>query len=220
MDYIREFIMFFLHIDRHLIEVIQDYGFWTYLILFLIIFCETGLVVTPFLPGDSLLFAVGALAAVDTTGTLSIGLLFVLLTAAAIAGDTANYFIGRFLGHRILALRLPFVKQEYIDRTHEFYETYGGKTIVLARFVPIVRTFAPFVAGVGSMTYRHFLTYNIVGGVVWIALFVFGGYLIGNLSIVKDNFSIATVLIVSISGVPIAIELLRGRRAPMAQGQA
>jgi membrane-associated protein len=220
MEYIREFIEFFLHIDKHLIEVIQQYGFWTYLILFLIIFCETGLVVTPFLPGDSLLFAAGALAAVDTTGTLNVWLLFVLLSAAAIAGDTVNYFIGRFLGHKIFEMRLPFVKKEYLDRTHEFYEKYGGKTIILARFVPIVRTFAPFVAGVGSMTYSRFVAYNVVGGIVWIAIFVFGGYLIGNIPLIKDNFSIVTVLIILISVTPMAIELVRSRRAPAARGQA
>jgi membrane-associated protein len=220
MEYIRAFIEFFLHIDKHLIEVIQHYGFWTYLILFLIIFCETGLVVTPFLPGDSLLFAAGALAAVDTTGTLNVWLLFVLLAAAAIAGDTVNYFIGRFFGHKVFELNLPFVKKEYLDRTHEFFEKYGGKTIILARFVPIVRTFAPFVAGVGNMTYSRFITYNIIGGLAWIALFVFGGYLIGNIPLIKNNFSIVTVLIILISVTPMAIELVRSRRAPAARGQA
>ena len=220
MQYIREFIEFFLHIDKHLIEVIQQYGFWTYLILFLIIFCETGLVVTPFLPGDSLLFAAGALAAVDTTGTLNVWLLFVLLAAAAIAGDTVNYFIGRFFGHKVFEWNLPFVKKEYLDRTHQFFEKYGGKTIILARFVPIVRTFAPFVAGVGNMTYSRFITYNIIGGLTWIALFVFGGYLIGNIPLIKNNFSIVTVLIILISVTPMAIELVRSRRAPPAQGQA
>jgi len=220
MDYIRSFIEFFLHIDKHLIDVIGQYGFWTYLILFLIIFCETGLVVTPFLPGDSLLFAAGALAAVDPTGTLNVGLLFVLLAAAAIAGDTANYFIGRFIGLKIFEMNIPFLKKEYLDRTHEFYEKYGGKTIILARFVPIVRTFAPFVAGVGSMTYSRFITYNVVGGIAWIALFVFGGYFIGNIPVIKENFSIVTVLIILISVTPIAVEFLRNRRSPTAKSQA
>ncbi len=220
MEYISDFLTFFLHIDKHLIEVIQQYGFWTYLFLFLIIFCETGLVVTPFLPGDSLLFAAGALAAVDTTGTLNIGLVFVLLAAAAIAGDTVNYLIGHFLGHKIFAMRLPFVKKEYLDRTHEFYEKYGGKTIVLARFVPIVRTFAPFVAGIGSMTYRSFISYNIIGGILWIALFVVGGYLIGNIPAIKDNFSIVTVLIILISVLPMVIELVRSRHATAAPDRA
>ena len=219
MEYIRALITFFLHIDKHLIEVIQQYGFWSYLFIFLVIFCETGLVVTPFLPGDSLLFAAGALAAIDTTGTLNIALLFIVLAAAAILGDTANYFIGRFLGLKIFAMNLPFVKQEYLDRTRGFYEKYGGKTIILARFVPIVRTFAPFVAGVGSMTYRDFITYNIIGGMVWIALFVFGGYFIGNIPVIKDNFSIVTVLIILISVTPVAFELVRSRLAPAAGGQ-
>jgi membrane-associated protein len=220
MDYIRSFIEFFLHIDKHLIDVIGQYGFWTYLILFLIIFCETGLVVTPFLPGDSLLFAAGALAAVDQTGTLNIGLLFVLLAAAAIAGDTANYFIGQFIGLRIFEMNIPFLKKEYLDRTHQFYEKYGGKTIILARFVPIVRTFAPFVAGVGSMTYGRFITYNVIGGIAWIALFVFGGYFIGNIPLIKDNFSIVTVLIILISVTPIAVEFVRNRRPPTAKSRA
>ena len=179
--------------------------------MFLIIFCETGLVVTPFLPGDSLLFAAGALAAIDTTGTLNVGLLFMVLVVAAILGDTANYLIGHFLGRKVLALKLPFVKQEYLDRTHQFYEHYGGKTIILARFVPIVRTFAPFVAGMGSMTYWRFISYNIVGGVLWISLFLFGGYLIGNIPLIKDNFSVVTVLIILISVMPMAVELVRGR---------
>src|SRR5262245_48444866 len=218
MEYIRQFIELFLHIDKHLEPLLTQYGGWVYLILFVIIFCETGLVVTPFLPGDSLLFAAGALAA--ATGALNPVLLFVILAAAAIAGDTANYFIGHFLGHKIFEMKLPFVKKEYLDRTHEFYEKYGGKTIILARFVPIVRTFAPFVAGVGSMTYSRFITYNIVGGAIWIALFVFGGYLIGNIPLIKDNFSIVTVLIILISVTPIAIELVRNRRAPTARGQA
>jgi membrane-associated protein len=218
MEYIREFIDFFLHIDAHLEPLLTQYGAWVYLILFVIIFCETGLVVTPFLPGDSLLFAAGALAA--ATGALNPVLLFLILTVAAIAGDTVNYFIGHFLGHKIFEMKLPFVKKEYLDRTHEFYEKYGGKTIILARFVPIVRTFAPFVAGVGSMTYSRFVTYNVVGGIIWIALFVFGGYLIGNIPLIKDNFSIVTVLIILISVAPIAIEMLRSRRAPAARGQA
>lgn len=218
MEYIRQFIELFLHIDKHLEPLLTQYGGWVYLILFVIIFCETGLVVTPFLPGDSLLFAAGALAA--ATGALNPVLLFLVLAAAAIAGDTANYFIGHFLGNKIFEMKLPFVKKEYLDRTHEFYEKYGGKTIILARFVPIVRTFAPFVAGVGSMTYSRFITYNIVGGAVWIALFVFGGYLIGNIPLIKDNFSIVTVLIILISVTPIAIELVRNRRAPAARGQA
>jgi membrane-associated protein len=200
--------------------VIQQYGFWTYLLLFVIIFCETGLVVMPFLPGDSLLFVAGALAAVDTTGTLNLGLVFMVLAAAAIAGDTVNYLIGHFLGHKLFEMRLPFVKKEYLDRTHEFFEKYGGKTIIIARFVPIVRTFAPFVAGIGSMDYRRFITYNLIGGALWVALFVFGGYLIGNIPLIKDNFSIVTVLIILISVTPVAIELVRGRQAAAAHRPA
>lgn len=219
MELIRTFIEFFLHIDKHLVDVIQHYGFWAYLILFIIIFCETGLVVTPFLPGDSLLFAAGALAAIDTSGTLNIALLFVLLAAAAIAGDTVNYFIGSFVGLKIFERNIPFLKKEYLDRTHEFYEKYGGKTIILARFVPIVRTFAPFVAGVGRMTYAHFITFNVVGGIAWIALFVFGGYLFGNIPVIKNNFSIVTIVIILISLMPIAVEFARSRR-PRAAGAA
>jgi membrane-associated protein len=212
------FIEFFLHIDEHLRPLLETYGAWVYLILFLIIFCETGLVVTPFLPGDSLLFAAGALAA--ATGALNPVLLFIILAIAAIAGDTVNYLIGHYLGLKLFERNIPFLKKEYLDRTHEFYEKYGGKTIIMARFVPIVRTFAPFVAGVGSMNYSYFITYNVVGGVVWIALFIFGGYFIGNIPIIKDNFSIVTVLIILISVLPIAIEFLRSRRAPPAKGQA
>lgn len=212
MQVIRSFVDFFLHIDKHLVEVIKDYGFWTYLLLFLIIFCETGLVVTPFLPGDSLLFAAGALAAVDTSGTLNVVLLFLLLATAAIVGDTVNYLIGAYLGPKVFERNLPFLKKEYLDRTHQFYEKYGGKTIILARFVPIVRTFAPFVAGVGRMNYLRFITFNFVGGIAWVALFVFGGYLFGNFPLIKENFSIVTVVIILISLMPIAVEYMRGRR--------
>jgi membrane-associated protein len=214
MDFIRAFVEFFLHIDKHLLQVTSEYGFWTYLILFIIIFCETGLVVTPFLPGDSLLFAAGALAAVDTTGTLNVALLFLVLAAAAIGGDTVNYFIGSFIGLKIFEKNIPFLKREYLERTHQFYEKYGGKTIILARFVPIVRTFAPFVAGVGNMTYSRFITYNVVGGVAWIALFTFGGYLFGNISIIRNNFSIVTVVIILISVMPILVEFMRSRSRP------
>jgi membrane-associated protein len=212
------FIEFFLHIDKHLEPLLISYGAWVYLILFLIIFCETGLVVTPFLPGDSLLFAAGALAA--ATGALNPVLLFIVLALAAIAGDTANYFIGHFFGLKIFEMNIPFLKKEYLDRTHEFYEKYGGKTIILARFVPIVRTFAPFVAGVGSMTYSRFITYNIVGGIAWIALFIFSGYFIGNVPLIKNNFSIVTVLIILISVLPMVYEFVRSRRAPVVKSQA
>jgi len=204
-----EIIDLFLHIDKHLAPLLDTYGAWVYLILFLIIFCETGLVVTPFLPGDSLLFAAGALAA--TTGTLNPVILFVLLSIAAILGDTVNYTIGHYFGMKLFDWKLPFLKKEHLDRTHAFYEKYGGKTIIMARFVPIVRTFAPFVAGIGRMTYSYFLSYNVIGGLIWIALFVFGGYYIGNIPIIKDNFSIVTVLIILISVLPIAYEMIRNR---------
>lgn len=204
-----EIIDLFLHIDKHLAPLLDTYGAWVYLILFLIIFCETGLVVTPFLPGDSLLFAAGALAA--TTGTLNPVILFVLLSIAAILGDTVNYTIGHYFGMKLFDWKLPFLKKEHLDRTHAFYEKYGGKTIIMARFVPIVRTFAPFVAGIGRMTYSYFLSYNVIGGLIWIALFTFGGYYIGNIPIIKDNFSIVTVLIILISVLPIAYEMIRNR---------
>lgn len=199
----------FLHIDKHLAPLLDTYGAWVYLILFIIIFCETGLVVTPFLPGDSLLFAAGALAA--TTGTLNPVILFVTLSIAAILGDTVNYTIGHYFGMKLFEWNIPFLKKEHLDRTHAFYEKYGGKTIIMARFVPIVRTFAPFVAGIGRMNYTYFLTYNVIGGLVWISLFVFGGYYIGNIPIIKDNFSIVTVLIILISVLPIAYEMIRSR---------
>jgi membrane-associated protein len=210
MELITYFIDLFLHLDRHLNEIIQDYGIWTYLILFLIIFCETGLVVTPLLPGDSLLFAAGALAA--TTGSpLNVIILFVLLTIAAILGDTANYWIGSIVGPRAFTSKSRFLKREYLTRTHEFYEKYGGKTIIIARFVPIVRTFAPFVAGIGSMTYWRFLLYNVVGGVLWVAICVFAGYVFGNIPFVKNNFSLVVLAIIFISILPGLIEYIRHR---------
>lgn len=213
MELIQQIIDLFLHLDKYLNEgFIENYGAWIYFILFLVIFCETGLVATPFLPGDSLLFAAGALAAIDNSGTLNVVLLFVLLAVAAILGDTVNYFIGAYVGHKIFDMRIPFLKKEHFDRTHEFYEKYGGKTIILARFVPIVRTFAPFVAGVGQMTYAHFLTYNIVGGIVWVMLFVFGGYMFGNIQVIKSNFSFVTIAIILISLLPIAFEFMRSRK--------
>jgi membrane-associated protein len=211
MDALRTIVDLFLHLDKHLQELSAAYGGWVYLFLFLIIFCETGLVVTPFLPGDSLLFAAGALIALPNSG-LNFAFMWVLLTLAAIAGDTVNYTIGKFFGNWLLARRLPFVKQEYIDRTHEYFEKYGGKTIILARFVPIVRTFAPFVAGLGSMDYRKFVTYNIVGALIWVTLFLTAGYWIGNLPVVQENFAIVEILIVLISVAPMVYEVLKSRR--------
>jgi membrane-associated protein len=203
---------FVLHIDRYLGIFIQQYGTLTYAILFVVIFCETGLVVTPFLPGDSLLFAAGALAAIDSSGTLNVFFLFAILAAAAVLGDTVNYLIGAKFGVKLFDYNIPFLKKEYLDRTYEFYEKYGGKTIILARFVPIVRTFAPFVAGVGRMNYSRFITFNFVGGVAWVAIFVFLGNLFGNVPFVKNNFEIVTLAIVLISVLPMIFEYVRSRR--------
>lgn len=205
-------IDFLLHVDRYLGEFIQQYGTLTYAILFVVIFCETGLVVTPFLPGDSLLFAAGALTAIDTSGTLNIFLLFAILAGAAVLGDTINYMIGAKFGTRLFDYNIPLLKKEHLDRTYEFYEKYGGKTIILARFVPIVRTFAPFVAGVGRMNYSRFITFNIVGGVIWVAIFLALGYLFGNVPFVKQNFEIVTLAIVLISVLPMVFEYVRSRR--------
>jgi membrane-associated protein len=210
MDMLLNFIDIFIHLDQHLSLLIQSFGGWAYLIVFLVIFCETGLVVTPILPGDSLLFGLGAIAAM---GALKVEWLFVMLSIAAIAGDTVNYMIGHYVGPRVFARESGrFFKKEYLERTHRFYEKYGGKTIIIARFVPIIRTFAPFVAGIGSMTYSRFIAYNIVGGISWIALFIFGGYYFGNLSIVKRNFTLVIFAIILISILPGVIEYVRQRR--------
>jgi membrane-associated protein len=223
MEWIRTAVDLFLHLDKHLGEIIQQYGGWTYAILTLVVFCETGLVVTPFLPGDSLLFAAGALAALPDT-PLRVGVLFLLLTAAAILGDTVNYWIGNRIGPRAFDGSIRFLKKSHLDRTHEFYEKYGAKTIIIARFVPIVRTFAPFVAGVGSMTYGRFFTYNVVGGVLWVAICLFAGYFFGNLPFVKANFSIVILAIIAISVMPAVVEIVRhrlaARRAPAADAPA
>lgn len=206
-----DLVNFLLHLDRYLIDLASQYGAFIYLFIFLIIFLETGLVVTPFLPGDSLLFAAGALAAV---GQLRVDLLFALVAAAAIAGDTVNYHIGLLFGSKIVFRDdSRFFKKKYLDRTHAFYEKYGAKTIVLARFVPFVRTFAPFVAGVGRMSYRRFFTYNILGGILWSAIFVFSGYYFGNLEIVRRNFSLLILVIIFISLMPGLAGYLRHRRS-------
>jgi membrane-associated protein len=202
------------HPDQALAGIISDYQAWTYLILFAIIFCETGLVVTPFLPGDSLLFAAGALAASESVAAeecLNVTWLFVLLAGAAILGDTVNYWAGHYIGPRAFSGEYRFLKREYLDRTHRFYERHGGKTIVLARFIPIIRTFAPFVAGIGAMNYGKFIVYNVAGGVAWVGLFLGGGHAFGNLPIVRRNFSLVIVAIVVISVMPMAVELLRAR---------
>jgi membrane-associated protein len=210
MNIIKTLIDFILHIDVHLGEIMNTFGLWTYAILFFLIFIETGLVVTPFLPGDSLLFAAGALARI--TGVLDIKWLYLLMVLAAILGDTANYWIGRFLGPKVFTQKSRFFKKEYLDRTHAFYEKHGGKTIFLARFIPIIRTFAPFVAGIGEMSYGHFISYNIVGGIVWPAICLFSGYFFANIPFVKDHFSLVAVAIILISVIPIGIEWLKGRK--------
>ena len=209
MDFIRTAIDFFLHLDRHLAEIIANYGIWTNLILFLIVFAETGLVVTPFLPGDSLLFAAGTFAAL---GSLDPVLLILLLSAAAILGDTVNYWVGAYIGPRAFSGELRWLRKEHLDRTHAFYEKHGGKTIILARFIPIIRTFAPFVAGVGTMTYSRFLVYNVVGGVVWVTLFVLAGYYFGNLPAVRQNFTYVILAIIVLSVMPIVLEFVKSRR--------
>jgi membrane-associated protein len=209
VELLKELIDLFLHLDTHLYAVIQQYGVWTYLILFLIIFCETGLVVTPILPGDSLLFAAGTFAA---SGALDLAWLFGLLSVAAVAGDAVNYTIGHFMGPKVFTQEDGrFLKKEYLEQTHQFYEKYGGKTIIIARFVPIVRTFAPFVAGVGSMTYWRFASYNVIGGIAWIAICLFAGYAFGNMGVVKENFTLVILAIVFISILPGLIEFLRQR---------
>src|SRR5262245_51475046 len=209
MQLLQQFLDLLLHLDKHLNTVISDWGAWTYMILFLIIFCETGLVVTPILPGDSLLFAAGTFAA---SGALDLSVLLVLLSGAAVLGDTVNYGCGLVIGPKVFRYeKSRFFKREYLERTHQFYERHGGKTIIIARFIPIIRTFAPFVAGIARMSYARFVTYNIVGGIVWIVLFTGGGYLFGNLPIVRDNFTIVMLAIVFVSVMPPIIEHLRAR---------
>jgi membrane-associated protein len=220
MDLLATFIDLFLHLDEHLSGVIQSYGTWTYLLLFLIIFMETGLVVTPFLPGDSLLFAAGTFASPALGSPLNVVLLFVLLCIAAIIGDTVNYWIGHFIGERAFSGNIRFLKKEYLERTQEFYERHGGKTIILARFVPIVRTFAPFVAGVGKMSYGHFIAYNVIGGISWVAIFTLGGYYLGNLPFVKDNFTLVVLVIILISVLPAIVEVIKERSRKATKVQA
>jgi membrane-associated protein len=210
MEFIKQVIDFVLHLDTHLGHLIQQYHSWIYAILFTIIFCETGLVVTPFLPGDSLLFAAGAFAA---AGSLKLAWLLLLLAAAAILGDTANYWIGHYVGPKVFHKeKTRFFKKKYLERTHAFYEKYGGQTIIIARFVPIIRTFAPFVAGIGRMTYWRFISFNVIGGLAWVALFVLAGYFFGNLPFVKKNFSLVIMAIILISLVPGFVEVIRHRK--------
>ncbi|MBI5295425.1 MAG: DedA family protein [Chloroflexi bacterium] len=207
METIKFLIDLFLHLDVYLSQIISQYGVWTYAILFGVIFMETGFVVTPFLPGDSLLFAAGTFAAL---GSLNIWLVAGLLMVAAVLGDTVNYSIGHYLGER--AYNIKWIKKEYFDKTHAFFEKHGGKSIFLARFVPIVRTFVPFVAGIGKMSYGYFITYNFVGGIFWVALFTFTGYFFGNIPFVRDNFELVIVAIILVSVLPMGYEWLKARR--------
>lgn len=202
-----------LHLDRHLVELLTQYHLWIYPILFTVIFAETGLVVTPFLPGDSLLFAVGALAAIDTSGTLNTPLLNAVLGAAAILGNTSNYAVGRLIGPPAFSGRYRFLKVEHLQRTEQFFARFGGLAVALSRFMPIVRTFAPFVAGVGRMAYGRFQAYNVLGGLAWVTLFLWGGYLFGNIPVIKQNFGLVTIFIVLVSLLPLAVAALRRRTA-------
>jgi len=203
----------FLHLDHHLVELLVRYGEWIYAILFVIIFAETGLVVTPFLPGDSLLFGVGALAAVDRSGTLRVPLAFVLLSVAAILGNSVNYSIGRLLGQQAFSGRYRFFKLSHLERTQQYFRRHGGLTVLLSRFMPIIRTFAPFVAGIGRMPYHRFQAFNRIGGAAWVALFVFGGFTFGNVPWVKTHFSVVTLIVIAISLLPMVLVAIRDRRS-------
>jgi len=220
MAFLEFLIDLFLHLDEHLSQIIQNYGTWTYVILFLVIFMETGLVVTPFLPGDSLLFAAGTFASPALGSALNIWVLWILLCAAAILGDTVNYWIGHYIGPKAFNGEIRFLKKEYLDRTHEFYERHGGKTIILARFIPIIRTFAPFVAGVGEMSYGHFISYNVIGGIAWVTIFVWGGYFFGTLPFVQKNFSLVVIAIVLISILPALFEVAKEKLRPANKAEA
>ena len=213
MDFIQFIIDFILHIDVHLAELIAQYGIWVYAILFLIIFCETGLVVTPFLPGDSLLFVAGALGSLPTNN-INVHIMALALILAAILGDSSNYLIGRFFGEKLFSNRdSKIFKQSYLEKTHGFYEKYGGKTIILARFVPIVRTFAPFVAGMGHMNYRHFSVFNVTGGIIWVVIFIYAGYFVGGLPFVQENLKLLILGIIVVSVLPGVIEVIRNKRS-------
>ena len=212
MEYIQSFIGFFLHLDVHLSELTRDYGSWIYGILFLIVFCETGLVVTPFLPGDSLLFVAGAISSVGSNH-INVHLMAVLLIFAAVLGDACNYFIGKFFGEKLFSNPASKIfKQSYLKKTQDFYEKHGGKTIIIARFVPIIRTFAPFVAGMGRMRYARFLSYNIIGGIAWVLIFTYAGYFFGELEFVKKNLTVLVFVIIFISVLPAVFEVWRNTR--------
>ncbi|HKZ37892.1 MAG TPA: DedA family protein [Chryseolinea sp.] len=218
MEIIRTIIDFILHIDQHLVEIVSNYKTWTYLILFLIIFAETGFVVTPFLPGDSLLFAAGAIIA-KPESNLNIVLTCLLLIVAAILGDLVNYHIGKFIGVKAFSGKYKLLKKEYLQKTQDFYNKHGGKTIIYARFIPIIRTFAPFVAGIGTMSYFRFATYNVVGGIAWVTSFLLLGYFFGGLPVIKDNFTYVILGIILVSILPPIIEVIRGRRKASIKGQ-
>ncbi|PAW64158.1 MAG: hypothetical protein B9S36_03105 [Verrucomicrobiia bacterium Tous-C2TDCM] len=211
MDLLKQLLDFVLHLQEHLHQLTQEYGKWVYGVLFLIIFCETGLVVTPFLPGDSLLFAVGALAA-DPASGLNVWIASWIIFVAAILGDTANYSIGKFAGEKLVAKFPAIIKQKHLDTTNEFFEKYGGKTIILARFVPIVRTFAPFVAGSGAMNYRKFMAFNVIGAFLWVVIIVPAGWFFGNIPVVKENFELVVVGIIVVSVLPMVYEIWKARR--------
>ncbi|RAK66706.1 DedA family protein [Hymenobacter edaphi] len=213
MEILKDFVDIVLHLDKHLNELVQQYGIWTYAILFLIIFVETGVVVLPFLPGDSLLFAAGSLAALNGS-PLNVGLLMLLLIVAAVLGDALNYHIGDFIGPRVFRRDYRFLKREHLLRTQQFYEKHGAKTIILARFIPIIRTFAPFIAGVGTMSYTKFLSYNLAGAVLWVVLLTGAGYFFGQIPIVQKNFSLVVLAIIVLSLLPAVFEFIKQRRTP------
>lgn len=208
-ELLKNLVDLLLHVDKHLLTIVNDYQNWTYLILFLIIFCETGLVVTPFLPGDSLLFAAGTLAGI---GVLNIWVIVGLLILSAFVGDSINYSIGRFLGKKVFEKNYKLIKKKHLLRAHDFYEKHGGKTIVIARFVPIVRTFAPFVAGIATMKYSLFTVLNLVGGILWVSICSFTGYFFGNIPVVKNNFSIVVIAIIFISLLPVIFEFIKHKK--------
>ncbi|MEA4902503.1 DedA family protein [Desulfitobacterium sp.] len=212
MSVLMNFVNIFLHLDQHLGYYMNEYGLYIYLILFVIIFCETGLVVTPFLPGDSLIFATGALASVGSIGIIPIFLVFCI---AAILGDTVNYTIGHFLRDKVTAHEdIRFIKREYIDRTEAFFHKHGGATIIIARFIPIIRTFAPFVAGVGSMPYSRFIRFNAIGGIAWVSIALYSGYFFGNIPFVKNNFSLVIMGIIVVSLIPIFVTYIKNKMEP------
>ena len=212
MDFLHTLLDFVLHLDRHLVELLARYDTWIYAILFLVIFAETGFVVTPFLAGDSLLFALGALAAVDTTGTLSAPLVMVLLSLAAILGNTVNYAIGKAIGRQAFSGRYRFIKVDYLRQTERYFDRHGEATIVLSRFAPIIRTFAPFIAGIGRMHYGRFQLWNVLGALLWVNLFVWAGYFFGNLPVIKDNFGLVTIGIIVVSLLPMVVMMVKQRR--------